>query len=276
MKESAEETCRFLPPDAQSAVVLEPADGAFDDPAALVPSERAAILGLVLRTTVAAMRRDEFDALLREFVCERVTVVGHVADQALGVFVGEHEVEHGLDQLTLMRLSRACGDRHRQAAGIDHHHDFHAFSDLCAADAVAAAPRFAERAVDETLIDAVAVALFNTATGVTHELLEETLTGPLLKPAMHGALATKPSRKILPLRAVGEHPEDAADDLPRVADRRSALQRPRRIRHQFDQKVQLYAQSGSSRVSLGIIAIYAQTPTRLWAGQGRMIGCNGG
>lgn len=272
MKKPAGQRCRFLLPNAEAPVVLEPFDGAFDDPATFVSSERAAVLDLVFRSAVAAMPGDEFDAPLGNFII----IMGHGDDQVLEVLIAEHDVEDCLDQLALMHLVRDRGDRHRQAASIDHYHDFHAYSDLGAADSVTAAARFAEGVVEETLIDAIPFAFFDTSTGVAHSPLDETFVGPLLKPAMHGALATKPSRKILPLRAVGEHPEDAADDLPRVADRRSALQRPRRIRHQFDQKVQLYAQSGSSRVSLGIIAIYAQTPTRLWAGQGRMIGCNGG
>ncbi len=239
MKKSAEECCRFLPADAKPAVILQPADGAFDDPAALVSAEGSAILSLVLGSPVAAMRRDEFDALLGEFVSQRIAVIGHVADQPFGVFIREHEVEHGLDQLAFMRLRRTCGDRHGQAASIDHDHDFHAFSDFRAADAVAAAPCFAEGAVDETFIDAIAIALFNTATGVAHEPLEESLAGPLLEPAMHGTLAAELSWKILPLRAVVEYPEDPTNDLPLIRRRTSALRRPRRFRHSFDQPVQL-------------------------------------
>ena len=65
----------------------------------------------------------------------------------------------------------------------------------------------------------ITVALFNTASGVAHDLLKQALIDPLLEPTMDRALAAKLRRQIFPLGPVVENPEDALDSLVFVCRR---------------------------------------------------------
>ena len=75
MKEALEQGGRFLPANAQSAEVLNPADGALDLPAPLVPSHRSAILRHVLRLAIRAVWRDHLDAFFRQLIVQFVAVI---------------------------------------------------------------------------------------------------------------------------------------------------------------------------------------------------------
>jgi hypothetical protein len=66
-----------------------------------------------------------------------------------------------------------------------------------------------------------------------------TLVDPLREPAVHGALGAELAWQVLPLGAVVEHPEGAADGLPRVCRRPPALRLCRRVGHAVDQPIQL-------------------------------------
>lgn len=151
MQESLEETSRLLPADAESAVVLEPRDGAFDGPSAAVAAE-VSVLREILGASVRPVRRDQVRALAGELIVQRVAVVRLVADDAAGRHAGEHELKEALHQRALVRRGRGPVDRHRQPAGVDEHHDFHALSGLGDADPIPAALGFAERRVDEALL----------------------------------------------------------------------------------------------------------------------------
>jgi hypothetical protein len=67
----------------QSAKVLQSGEEAFDLPAAFVPAQRSAILGLGL-LTIPPVRRYHLDALLLEPLVKRITVIGFVSDEPLG------------------------------------------------------------------------------------------------------------------------------------------------------------------------------------------------
>lgn len=181
MEEGLEEDGRFLVADAEPAEVLEPRNGAFDGPAALVAPERAAVLGGVRGRAAPAVRGDHLDALLGQVVVEQVAVVGLVADDALGVPGGEHEVKEALHQPGFVGAGAARGHRDGQAAGVHEHHDFHAFSGLGDAEAVAAAAGLAEGRVDEALVEAVAAALLEERPRVAHDALEDALARPALE-----------------------------------------------------------------------------------------------
>lgn len=62
MDEALEHGGGFFPADAKTAVVLEPANGPFDRPAALITTKSASILSLVFKLTIGAMRGDPFNA----------------------------------------------------------------------------------------------------------------------------------------------------------------------------------------------------------------------
>ena len=64
----------------QTARVLEPGEQAFHFPPALVPAERAAILGEI--HPIAAVRCDQFNVDRRQGDIEPVAVVGRIADDA--------------------------------------------------------------------------------------------------------------------------------------------------------------------------------------------------
>lgn len=98
-----EEHGGLLVADAQSAEVLESRDGAFEGPATHVPTQGTSVLGHVLSLAAPAVRRDQLDALPSQVVVEHVAVVGLVADDPLGVFDGQHEVQQALDQRAFVR-----------------------------------------------------------------------------------------------------------------------------------------------------------------------------
>lgn len=222
MEEGLEERGRLLPSNAEPAVVVQPGDGAFDGPSSLVATQRPTVLGLVLGESIRPMRRDELDAPFGERLVEGVAVVGLVTDDPLGQRIGNHEVEELLGEVTLDSMGGGRVDRGREPVSIDKYHDLHAFTDAREADAIAPTLRLGEGAVDEALVESVAVALFDEASCRAENALENTVLHPPLEPPVHGALAAEPSRKILPLGPVVEHPEDASDDLALVGARPSA------------------------------------------------------
>ena len=81
MDETLKHSGGLFPADAESAVVLQPAYGAFDCPASFVAAELAPILGFVLGPPVGAMRRNHFHAFLRQVFIQPVGVIGFVSDQ---------------------------------------------------------------------------------------------------------------------------------------------------------------------------------------------------
>lgn len=196
------------------------------------------------------MRHNQVRALARHRIVKLIAVIRLVADDAIRRDAGEHEVEQGLHQLAFMRRCGAGVNRHRQAACIDQHHDFHAFSGLCAANTIAAALGFTERAIDEAFKQFVAAAFFHAASGFTHQTLEHARLHPGLEPSMHRALAAEALRQIFPLRTVVEDLEDARNGLAFVRRRPSAFWIPRRIRHALTNPVQLLVRESHRHANL--------------------------
>ncbi len=138
------------------------------------------------------------------------------------------------------RGGAAGRDRDGETAGIDKHHDFHAFSGLGNADAISPAAGLAEGRIDEALVEAVAVALLDEFARIAHEVLEHTLLHPEREPAVDRALGTEPPRQVLPLRTVIKDPEDAAERGTLVDRGPPALGRDGRIGDTFGQPVELF------------------------------------
>lgn len=238
MQEAREHRCRFLPANAQPSIVLEPCDRAFHRPAPTIASQTPSILRLHL--PARTMRRDQIRALAGHLIIELIAVVRLVADEPIRRENGEHEVEQMLYDAAFVRRSRAGVDRHRQTARIHQHHDFHAFSSLGETDAITAALGLGERGIDEALVEFVAAALFDTATGLAHDAFKHASLNPLLEPAMHGALGAEAARQILPLGAVVEHPENAADDITFVGGGPTTFGTDNRIRNSFAEPIDLF------------------------------------
>ena len=118
MKKPTEEACRLLPADAHSAEVLEPGNRAFDRPSAIVSSKRTTVLSDVLEFPAATMWRAHFDSLLSQLCLKSIAVIRLVANHTQWRFGGQHEVEHVLDDLTLMGTGRGGIQRNRQPAFI--------------------------------------------------------------------------------------------------------------------------------------------------------------
>ena len=81
MDETLKHPGGLFPADAESAVVLQPADGAFDRSAPSVSAKLAPILGFVLGLSVGAVRRNHLHAFLRQAFIQPVGVIGFVSDQ---------------------------------------------------------------------------------------------------------------------------------------------------------------------------------------------------
>jgi hypothetical protein len=149
MKEGAIDSERAVITHHQAPEVAEPGVGAFDNPTALVPPQRSAILrrGFL---PVRAMRRDQFDSAPRQPLAQRIAVVG---------FVGDHP--HRFLPRTPCTMTPPYADRRerrfrepdfrrgcrvkvlsqRKTAAVDHHHPLRPLAPLGFSDS--AAPFFA-------------------------------------------------------------------------------------------------------------------------------------
>ena len=194
MEEALEEGAGLFPADAQSAVVLEPRDGPFDRPATLVATQAPPVLRRALRPAVGAVRRDHKSCVAGQLIVEFVAVVGLVADESLGRVGGEDEVKQALHQLGFVRRGRGGVDRHRQTVRIDKHHDFHAFSGLGQAHAIAATFGLAEGRVDEALVEPVLPAVLKEPSRVAHDRLKHAGSDPSTEPSVNGTLRTEAPR----------------------------------------------------------------------------------
>ena len=93
MKVALEEHGRFLPPDAQPSEVLEPGDRPLHREPTPVPAQGTTVLRDVLGTPAPTVRRDQFDAVGREFLVQFVAVERLVPDHTLRRLLRQHPVE---------------------------------------------------------------------------------------------------------------------------------------------------------------------------------------
>ena len=201
----------FLPADAQAAVVLQPSYGALNGPTALVSAQPAAILGLVLWFASGSVRRDEFDAAVAQRGVEFVRIIGFIADEPLRVVHRQHEVKEWLHQRALVGAGAAGIHGDGQAPGIHHDHEFDTLACLGATDAVAAAFGLGEAAVNVAFVEFEATTLLDQCAEGIEQCFKGAVANPALETPMHCALGAEFGGQILPLRAVVQNPEDAAN-----------------------------------------------------------------
>ncbi len=110
-----------LVPDNHTSVVLEPADQSLHFPAALVPSELAAILGLWL-APVTAVGSNQLDTLRLERRIKRIGVVRFVSDELLGCGYSKSSIQSCSNKGDFMRRStlNVYGEWKRRAVCNDH------------------------------------------------------------------------------------------------------------------------------------------------------------
>lgn len=120
----------LFPSDAESSEVLYPTDGAFDDPSPTVSAQGTAVLGNVLGTPVGAVRDNHLNVVHCHFLDQLVTVIGLVANDALGHLFVQHEVQQVLHQGGLTGAGRNGVHRQGQTPRIRKHHDLHTFSPI--------------------------------------------------------------------------------------------------------------------------------------------------
>ena len=126
VKETREVGTPALVAGDQASGVLEPREETFDSPAALVASERTAVLGEV--DAIAAMGGNEFDVESRERAVERVAVIGGVPDDPRRV-VGEKTGVQGVrDERDFVRRGRGDGNGDRKTSAVCKGHDLGALA----------------------------------------------------------------------------------------------------------------------------------------------------
>ncbi len=113
----------------QSPEVAEPREAPLHLPAALVASERTAILGLGA-FPVPPMRGNHLDAEFYEGFIEGVGIIRPVADESLGQCIYEAGVEGGGDEGNFVRRSRGGTDGERKTSAVCHCHELRTFAPL--------------------------------------------------------------------------------------------------------------------------------------------------
>lgn len=110
----------------------------FHNPTPVVAPQASAILRLWLGA-VGFVRRNHFDPLLSQFLVQWVSVIGAIANQALGFRLDHVEIKTQLHQGDFLMIGGMRADRERQTVAIHNRHDFHAFSAFCRSDLIASA-----------------------------------------------------------------------------------------------------------------------------------------
>ena len=112
-----------------AAVILEPSKQALDFPAAAIPAQGPPILGR--RPFAAAfMRGDQLNAQGSKATVQRLTVIGAVPNQAVGLSGSEPLGESCVDQGDFMWRSRCRVDGDRKTMAVCHRHEFRPLAPL--------------------------------------------------------------------------------------------------------------------------------------------------
>ena len=138
-----------LPTNQQPPLPLQPRKEPFNEPAALIAPQAAAVLGLEF--SIGAMRRDHLHPLLLQVVIEPIAVIRFVANQMLRLGLQHVEVETELHQRDFMMIRRMRAHRERQAMAIHNRQDLDAFAAPGRTNFVAAAFGRGKRRIDEAL-----------------------------------------------------------------------------------------------------------------------------
>src|SRR5574337_1267741 len=91
----------------QSSVVAEPSEGAFNDPASFIATQRPTVLRRRF-TPILPMRCDQFDATRCQLLSQRIAIVTPVSDQTTRLLPTSYadRFECRFDQFDLRRGSR--------------------------------------------------------------------------------------------------------------------------------------------------------------------------
>ena len=116
--------------------VMEPTNGAFDDPSASVTPELASVLSWWADAALA-VGADEIDALFGEPLAKRIAVGRLIVDECGGDVRSSRLIEQRLDEVHLGVVGRVNIDRDGQALAVGEDHDLGPLSPLGLADAVA-------------------------------------------------------------------------------------------------------------------------------------------
>src|SRR6202049_355515 len=150
MKERSINSKRAIMAHHQTPVIAQPADSAFDDPAASIAPQRATIL--CRRTNaILLVRADQFDAALPQPLSQRIAVVGFVGDHAHRLLpwpprtMAPSYADRRQRRLREPDFRRGCRTKvvsQRNTRAVDHHHPLRPLAPLGFPDS--AAPFFAE------------------------------------------------------------------------------------------------------------------------------------
>ena len=122
-------------PNQQSAVVSDPGERSFDDPASSIPSQLATILHLRF-LPIFSMWADQINLAFFQFLSEWITIVSTISNQAFRAGLrpawsiarhfdlGHHPVNKGY----FVRGCRGNGASQRNTFAVDHHHPLRSFA----------------------------------------------------------------------------------------------------------------------------------------------------
>jgi hypothetical protein len=111
-----------IPAGHHALVLVQPGEQAFDLPPPAIAPERPASLCRRARA-VAPMRRNQLDALGRESLIERITVVGTIPDKSSGSSHGVGRSEGSLDKGDLMWASSSRVHGEWKTMRVCHNHE---------------------------------------------------------------------------------------------------------------------------------------------------------
>ncbi len=134
--------------DHQSSEVEQPANGAFNLPAAFVASKCAPILCRRL-AAVRAVRANQLDSTASQACAERIAVCRAIIQQAWQTSADDSFIQEALDQSDLIRTGTDDVDADRQTLSVDNDHDLRAFAPFSLADTQS--PFFAEANVPSAI-----------------------------------------------------------------------------------------------------------------------------
>lgn len=129
MNEGGETLMAAIPAGDDALVFVQPGEQTLDLPAPPVPAQWTAVLSGG-SGTVAAMRRDQFNALGSEFLIERITVVGTIPDKSSGSSHGEGFSERRLDKGDFMWRSRSRVHGEWKTSSVCNNHELRTLAPL--------------------------------------------------------------------------------------------------------------------------------------------------
>jgi hypothetical protein len=214
----------------QAPEVLEPREEALDFPAATVAPELAPALFVV--AAVAGAGRGELNSAGRQPGVELVTFIALVADRAGDLAPDETGFEGRDEERGLGGVRTGDSNGARTTSTVGDCRDSGALPFAAEADGRAPLFRAREGRINEGLGEVVSPGGGEFARqGVQHPR-ERTAPGPALKATMTRLIGRVPIGQVLPRRAGAHHPEDAVEDVARIAPRAPpTIGTPARLRH---------------------------------------------